>query len=146
MKKSVIPIVIAFMACIFFSSCRDSVSLDLSKVDSTYFIGGYVCNLDKKVERIVLKPDGNYDYYWEPDSILIIDAGSWKYNKEKYPDIFLHNMPNYRKEISVENVTYNLHLDIDCNNDLGDLFFMIRGGATTYIFKPDNRKKGNQIN
>ncbi len=129
-----------------FGKCKPSKRLDLSKIDSTYFIGSYTCNLDGKIERITLKADGTYEYHWEPENIKIENAGKWFFDREDLGRVVLSDFQNYRKVVfndEDETYRYLLSLSIDQTFELGNLETLIRGGEQYYIFKPDKRKKVN---
>lgn len=134
-----------------FGKCKPSKRLDLSKIDSTYFIGSYTCNLDGKIERITLKADGTYEYHWEPENIKIENAGKWFFDKINgenriYYFVTFTNFPNYRQvlwEDSEKNDRSTVGFEIDCSFEPGNLETLIRGGEQYYIFKPDKRKKVN---
>lgn len=121
-----------------FGKCKPSKRLDLSKIDSTCFVGSYTCNFEDKTERFVLKADGIYDYYWQPENIKIENAGKWFFRKRNEGEIVLTDFPNYRKVIfEKEDKTYRYLLNLSIDKT----FEIIRGGSEEYIFKPDNRKK-----
>lgn len=136
-----------------FNRCRPSERLDLSKVDSTYFIGSYTCNFEKKIERIVLKADGTYDYYWKPDNIVIKNAGKWSFDKIKgtnyvpyYYYITFTNFPNYRQvlwEEKEKTFASTIGFNVDEIFETRGLWTLIRG-EEEYIFKPDKPKRGRK--
>ncbi len=126
--------------------CKESKKLDLNKIDSTYFIGAYSCNLGGQTERFILKADGTYDYYWDADTVEIENAGKWTFEKGKYPSVSLWDFPNYRQVIYPEeekNDSFHLHFDIDANNAIGNLTFMViyNEDEREYIFEPEIRKQ-----
>jgi len=141
---TVLPLKVSILfLCFITIKCRPNKVIDLAKVDRTYFLGSYSSDLDNKVESVVLKSDGYYDYYWKPGNRKIENVGKWVFLKGGDYFIGMSNFPNYRQAIFPnEDTSYRfyMNLSIDVNNNLGDLTTLTQGGRERYIFKPGKRK------
>lgn len=120
--------------------CKPGKRLDFTQIDSTYFVGSYSCDYGKKTERLVLKADGTYDYYWLPNNVEIENAGNWFFFNGKYPTLHLSSFPNYRKTRDSHRDRINLHFNVNGGIKAGNLETLM-AGEEWYIFKPDERKE-----
>jgi hypothetical protein len=143
-----------FVTVLMFSSCKDPVKLDTTKLDRTFFIGEYQTNYLGKVEKIFLKEDGLYDYaYGKNNDTTIQNAGKWSFESSKYCYVSLTDYPNIRsvKIFPDDGDRVNLSLDVNTHieENLGDLEMLVideRGGELNYTFiKQDKSKNENYI-
>jgi hypothetical protein len=108
-----------------FSSCKESVKLDESKLDATYFEGEYQTDYRDEIETITLKENGWYDYaHGKNNDTIIKFAGKWSFNKE-YSYVYINDFPNIRKNKVYEEEkgkVFDMMLSIDNVSDLGDLY------------------------
>ncbi|GIV45027.1 MAG: hypothetical protein KatS3mg035_2150 [Bacteroidia bacterium] len=141
MKKFVSLILVFVVIAVFFlliiiRGC--SCDIDVSKIDSTYFVGTYICDLDGKIEKIDLKANGWYDYYWEPKNIKIENIGRWWFYKEN-KHIILDDFPNYRKGIeenAPEDKQFYISFGVDyCSKELD----FLDSDERFYIFRPEKK-------
>ncbi len=113
------------LMALFFSSCKESVKLDESKLDTTYFVGKYQTDYRNEIETIILKENGMYDYsHGKNNDTVIKDAGEWGFQKEmRY--FYLNDFPNIRERKVYEEEkekVFDMMLSIDNVSDLGDLY------------------------
>jgi hypothetical protein len=135
-----------------FSSCKEAVKLDKTKLNITYFIGEYKTNYLGIVEKITLKADGFYDYAYDNDTI-ILNAGKWSFESNKGCYVSLATYPNVRskKIFTDDGDRVNLSLDVNTHieENLGDLETLViddRGGELSYTFiKQDKSKNKDYI-
>lgn len=120
--KSVVNMLCLFLVALI-SSCKENSEIDVSKLDSDYFVGAYKTNYRDESEEIILKLNGKYDYIHFDDSVIVRDAGSWRINKD-YLYVYLSDFPNLRsrKVYNDKGQRFDIMLNIDVVNDLGDLF------------------------
>ena len=62
MSRLILFGILVFAFCMIFSSCKNSIKLDVNKLDTAYFTGEYKTNYLGKIEKIFLKENGLYDY------------------------------------------------------------------------------------
>lgn len=107
------------------SSCKESVKLNESTLDTVYFVGEYQTDYRNEIEKITLKENGWYDYaHGKNNDTIIKDAGKWSFNKER-PYVYINDFPNIRKNEVYEEEkgkVFDMMLSIDNVSDLGDLY------------------------
>jgi hypothetical protein len=122
--KTIVICRLSLMA-LFLSSCKESVKLDESKLDTTYFIGEYRTNYREELETITLKENGWYDYaHGKNNDTIIKYAGKWNFNKE-YLYVYINDFPNIRERKVYEEEkgkVFDMMLSIENVSDLGDLY------------------------
>lgn len=133
----------------FFPGCKESVTLDKTKLNTIYFIGKYRTIFFGKQELIFLKQNGFYDYSLE-NCNLICNAGKWNFECANECYVSLSNYPNIRskKIFSDEgdkvNISFNVNTHIE--DRLGDLETMViddSGGELTYTLVKEDKVKNN---
>ena len=130
------------------SSCRDSVKLDTTKLNSTYFQGEYKTNFLGIEEKIILKADGFYDYS-QGKAIKIANAGKWGFESKKNCYILLTTFPNIRSKKIFNNDDKSVNLTLDVNTHIeenfGDLEILVidsgGGGELYYTFIKQDKKR-----
>jgi hypothetical protein len=129
---------------LMFSSCKEPIKLDKTKLDAVYFVGKYQTNYMWEIEKITLKEDGFYDYvHGKENDTVIENAGKWNFGNGKYPSIFLSDYPNIRKDKVFEDeedgnkVNFSLDVNTYYDSSLGDLEMLVIdgiGGEGFYTF------------
>ncbi len=126
--KEILFCCISLFTALSFNSCKQSSQLDVSKLDTAYFVGVYQANYRGEIETIKLKENGKYDYYYgKDDDIIIEDINEWYFNKEQEPIyVYLKGFPNVRKnKVYTEETgkTYDMMMRIDRSfSSFGDLY------------------------
>lgn len=137
---------------LIFSSCKEPVRLDKSKLDTAYFVGKYQTNYMREKETITLKEDGFYDYQLDGklQDTVIKNVGKWNFEKEKYLYVYLNDYPNVRLDKVFEEDyhghTVNISLDVinGYGEESGDLEMLVidgRGGEGYYTFVKQDKSK-----
>ncbi len=147
MSRLILFGIIVFAFCMIFSSCKNSVKLDASKLDTAYFTGKYKTNYLGKIEKIFLKGNGWYDYLNEENSdTIIMNAGKWNFESGKTCSILLADYPNIRSEKVFldggDKVNLSLNVNTHIEENLGDLETLVideRGGELSYIFAKQDK-------
>jgi hypothetical protein len=130
-----------------FSACKESVKLDKTKLNTTYFTGEYKTNYLGIEETIILKVDGFYDYRQENGN-LIENAGKWNFESAKDCYVSLSTYPNIRsKKIypdEGDKVSISFNVNTHIEQSLGDLETMViddRGGELSYSFVKQDKSR-----
>lgn len=135
------------VSTLMFSSCKEPVKLDKTKLNIFYFIGEYKTSYLGIVEMITLKTDGFYDYSHDNDTI-IVNAGKWSFESNKDCYVSLAAYPNIRskKIFTDEGDRVNLSLNVNTHieENLGDLETLVigdRGGELYYTFVKQDKSR-----
>ena len=140
MSRLILFGIIVFAFCIIFSSCKNSVKLDASKLNTVYFTGEYKTNYLGKIEKIFLKGNGWYDYLNEENSdTIIMNAGKWNFESGKTCSILLADYPNIRSEKVFPDGGDRVNLSLNVNTHLETLVIDERGGELSYIFAKQDK-------
>lgn len=141
--KSIVLFGFSLMAFIM-SSCKQSPTLDYSKLDNNFFVGKYQTDYRNEIETIILKESGKYDYAHGKDNDTIIkDAGEWSFNKDAQY-FYLNSFPNFRKNKVYEEETgmaFDIMMRINTSSDgLGDLYTIDHEESRYTFVKLDKSK------
>jgi len=146
-----------FVSILIFSSCKEPVSLDKTKLDTAYFEGEYQTNYMGVKEIITLKEDGFYDYQLDGkrQDTIIKNVGTWEVMNYKRVSLYLNDYPNIRVdkvfEEDYEGSVVDVSLRVNTHNEdyLGDLETLVIdeiGGEGYYTFvKQDKSKNKNYL-
>jgi hypothetical protein len=137
------------MFMLLIAACKDTVKLDKTKLNNSYFYGEYQADYRGEIEKITIKENGYYDYaYGKNNDTLIKDVGKWSFDSTKHQYVYLNDYPNIRKNklFLNEGKAVNMMMDINTHieENLGNLSTVVIGedeGEFIFIKLDKNKNK-----